>query len=269
MRVKYPRLLAATFALLLAASLAHAQFRGGGSMPFATPEDFDGTFQFCRTAFRGVMGGDGGGWSTDYPDADLNLPTRLAELTRTPINRRPSGDPNHIIVEFTDPLLYRCPFIMGFEVGNFYIDEIEARHLRDYLEKGGFFWVDDYWGTLAWTVWETMIRKALPAGEFPIVDLELDHPIFNQFYPVTKKAQIPSINHWERYRDTSERFEDSRPVHIRAIHDAKGRIIVLMTHNTDFGDSWEREMVSRDYFINFSVDGYAFGINAILYAMTH
>jgi hypothetical protein len=262
------RLLVTTAVVVAAAtSLAVAQF--GSAWPVATPDSFDGTFQFCRTVHRGVMGGDGGGWSTDYPDADLNLPTRLSELTRTPINRRPSGDPHHIVVEFTSPLLYRCPFIMAFEVGNFYLDEVEAKHLRDYLTKGGFFWVDDFWGPFAWTVWETMIRKALPAGEFPIVDLPMDHPVFQQFYTVTKKAQIPSINHWQAYRDTSERFAESRPAHIRGIADDKGRLMVLMTHNTDFGDSWEREGVSREYFVNFSVDGYAFGINALLYAMSH
>mgnify|MGYP001465419707 FL=1 len=45
--------------------------------------------------------------------------------------------------------------------------------------------------------------------------------------------------------------------------------MVLITHNTDVGDSFEHEMRDREYFITFSVDGYALGINAIIYAMTH
>ena len=45
--------------------------------------------------------------------------------------------------------------------------------------------------------------------------------------------------------------------------------MVLITHNTDFGDSFEREADDPTYFLNFSVPGYAFGINTLLYAMTH
>ena len=139
--------------------------------------------------YRGIQGGDGGGWSTDYPDADLNFSTRLGELTKTPISRdKRTGEPNHLIVPLTDPLLFRCPFIMMFEVGNFYIDDNEARILREYLRKGGFLWVDDFWGTYAWNIWESQIRKALPAGEYPIVDLPLEHPIFHQFFEVTRKV---------------------------------------------------------------------------------
>jgi len=263
------RIAAAALAVVLAASAVYAQFRGT-RFPMATADSFDGAFQYCRTMFRGIQGGDGGGWTTDYPDADLNFSTRLGELTKTPVSKdKRTGEPNHLIVPLTDPLLFRCPFIMMFEVGNFYIDDNEARLLREYLSKGGFLWVDDFWGTYAWSIWESQIRKALPSGEYPIVDLPLEHPIFHQFFEVTKKSQIPSIDHWLRFHDTSERFEDSRPAHIRGIHDERGRLMVLMTHNTDFGDSWEREGLSHEYFVTFSVDGYQFGINALIYSMTH
>ena len=45
--------------------------------------------------------------------------------------------------------------------------------------------------------------------------------------------------------------------------------MVLITHNTDFGDAFEREGENRAYFERFAGVGYAFGINALLYAMTH
>jgi len=258
--------------LLLGASAVHAQFgRRARSIPLATPEAFDGSFQFCRAAYQRVQGGDGGGWSTDYPDADLNLSTRLGELTKTPIGvDTRTGSPNHLIVRLTDPVLFRCPFIMMFEVGSLYLDEVEATNLREYLTKGGFLWVDDFWGSYAWDIWESQIRKALPSGAYPIVDLTLDHPIFHQVFTVSKFAQIPSINYWVGTGgDTSERGADSRTPHIRGITDEHGRLMVLMTHNTDFGDSWEREGLSREYFLTFSVDGYALGVNVLVYLMTH
>jgi hypothetical protein len=43
----------------------------------------------------------------------------------------------------------------------------------------------------------------------------------------------------------------------------------VMTHNTDIADSWEREGENVEYFRRFSPDGYALGVNVLLYAMTH
>src|SRR5437660_1429121 len=68
---------------------------------------------------------------------------------------------------------------------------------------------------------------------------------------------------------TSERGGASAVPHVRAINDDRGRIMVLMTHNTDFGDAYEREGDNHEYFERFSVPGYAFGINTLVYAMTH
>jgi uncharacterized protein DUF4159 len=243
--------LAAAFVLLsmvLASALFAQRGRAPGyGLPVATHDSFDGAFHFCRVAFRGIQGGDGGGWSTER-------------------NR----EPNHLIVQLTQPELFQCPFIMMFEVGNFYIDEVEAKNLRDYLLKGGFLWVDDFWGSYAWTLWESQIRKVFPSGTHPIRDLPLDHPLFHQVHSISKIPQIPSIDHWlSTGGGTSERFGDSAAPHVRAIVDERDRIMVLMTHNTDFGDAFEREGVNHQYFLTFSVDGYAFGINALVYSMTH
>ena len=266
---------ALSLALVVAASAGYAQ-RGqrgrapGYGLPIATPQSFDGAFHFCRVYFRGIQGGDGGGWSTDYRDADLNLSTRLSELTKTPVSFDPrTKEPNHLIVQLTQPELFHCPFIMMFEVGNFYIDEVEAANLRDYLLKGGFLWVDDFWGEYAWSIWESQIRKVFPSGTHPIRDLPLDHPIFHLVRNVSKIPQIPSIDFWLSTGGTSERYADSATPHVRAMTDEHDRIMVLMTHNTDFGDAFERESVSHQYFLRFSVQGYAFGLNALVYSMTH
>jgi hypothetical protein len=102
------------------------------------------------------------------------------------------------------------------------------------------------------------------------VDLDLDHALFRAQFVVREVPQIPSINRWVSLGGgTSERGEDSAVVHTRAILNKDGHIMVLMTHNTDFGDSFEREGDDPTYFLTFSVPGYAFGINTLLYAMTH
>jgi hypothetical protein len=234
-----------------------------------TADSFDGTFNFCRAWTNTNRYGDGGGWLVDYPRADINLSIRVSELTRTPVSRTPAGEPNHLVVRLTDDELFQCPFVMMTEVGSVYFDPDEAARLRDYLVKGGFLWADDFWGTYAWEAWEQEIRKVLPAGEFAIQDLPLSHPLFKSMFEMKKIPQIPSINHWAWSGTTSERGDDSAVPHARAIVDGKGRLMVLMTHNTDIGDSWEREGDDPNYFYNFSVDGYAFGINVLVYAMTH
>jgi hypothetical protein len=258
----------------LAASVNGAQLRGGGRLNEgirrATPQSFDGAFNFCRIQFRQNRTGDGNGWRVDYPRADENLSIRLSELTKTPISQDETGEPNHFVLALTDPLLFRCPFTMLTEPGGAYFDAAEAAPLREYLLKGGFLWVDDFWGPVAWDNWVAQIAKALPPGEFPIEDLPLDHPIFHTVRTVSRVPQIPSIGTWIGTRGgTSERGAASAVPHVRAIRDVRGRIMVLMTFNTDFGDSFEEEATDRAYFLRFSVEGYAFGINALVYAMTH
>lgn len=255
--------------LALAASVALTQRRFGEPTRWATPADFDGTFLFCRVAFRANPYGDGARWYVDYPRADINLSFRLAELTKTTISHDLDGGIRHVVVRLTDPELFHCPFIMMTEVGNAYFDDAEAAALRDYLLKGGFLWADDFWGPRAWDAWAAEIAKALPAAEYPPVDLPLDHELFHALYDVRRMPQIPGIGFWLDTGQTSERGIASAEPHARALFDDHGRIMVLMTHNTDFGDAFEREGDNHEYFLAFAPEGYAFGINALVYAMTH
>lgn len=262
-------------ALVVHGESAARQGRRGWSWPrwepaLATPERFDGQFHFCRVMYRSRPFGFGNGWATDYPDADTNLSIRLAELTRTRVSVNARGDPNHLVVRLTDETLFQCPFILMSEVGAAYLDEREAARLREYLLKGGFLWVDDFWGSRAWDVWVEEFRKVLPSSDYPIVDLPPDHPIYRVLFELTRVPQIPSINFWlGSGGQTSERGSDSAEVHVRAVRDARGRLMVLMTHNTDIADSWEREGDDPEYFYRFSVEGYALAMNVLLYAMAH
>ena len=262
--------------LILATTVATAQRRGGRDQPgrqyrYATAADFDGSFQFCRVVYSQDPGGDGGNWSVDFPRADQNLSVRLSELTKTPVGMDSEQMPKHLLINLRDPApLSHCPFIMMTEVGSIYLDENEEANLRSYLQRGGFLWADDFWGERAWRLFADEMGRVLPSGSYPIVDLPIEHPIFHSQMPLTSVPQIPSINFWGGPGGpTSERGRESATPHARAILDERGRVMVFITHNTDIGDAFEREGDSRAYFLEFSVYGYALGVNVLLYAMTH
>ena len=116
----------------------------------------------------------------------------------------------------------------------------------------------------------SQIRKVLPAGQYPIVDLPIEHGLFRTMFHIWEVPQIANISFWLRSGGgTSERGADSAEPHFRVIFDEHGRIMVAMTHNTDIQDAWEREADDPRFFEAFAPDGYSLGINVLLYAMGH
>ena len=243
---------------------------GAGAGIRVPPKDFnDGRFTVCKWMFRSDRSEFSGiGWSTDYPFGEINLLIRLSQLTKTPVSRDSRGDVNYWVVRLTDDQLFKCPILIGSDVGTAALSDTEVRRLREYLLKGGFLWVDDFWGTPAWDQWSNQIKRVLP--EFPILDVAPADPIRQAQFTVTDVKQVPSIFAWGGPgSDPRERGSDSPHANFRAIADGHGRIMVAMTHNTDIGDSMEREGDDPQYFAEYSPDGYALATNIVLYALTH
>jgi len=166
--------------------------------------------------------------------------------------------------------LFHCPMLIMSAPGAAVFNSAEADNLRAYLLKGGFLWADDFWGTAQWLQWERTIRRVLPEDQYPIIDIPFDHPIFRSQFVVEEIPQIPNIGFWLRSGgNTSEQGADSATPEVKGILDDAGRIMVMMTHNTDIADSWEREGEDVGYFYTFGPKGYAFAVNTVLYAMTH
>ncbi|HKE82117.1 MAG TPA: DUF4159 domain-containing protein [Vicinamibacterales bacterium] len=265
--------------VLCVASAAAAQFGRFGGFGFRnrfpphppTKDTFGHGFNFCRgiyTSNRGEAGGTG--WTTDYPDADINFSIRLSELTKIRVKFDAQQKPDFVTVRLTDDALFQCPFVHMEDVGTMELSDAEVEALRAYLLKGGFVWVDDFWGPLAWEQWTEEIGRVLPSTQYPIRDLTPEHPIYKAQFVIKEFPQIPSIQHWRgNPYSTSERGEDSATPEFKAISDSHDRIMVLMTHNTDISDAWEREGEDPRYFYQFSPKGYAVGINAMVYTMTH
>lgn len=215
------------------------------------------SFYFTRLAY-----GSGGfrryaSWATDYPKADLQFLVVVRRLLG--IDAYPEEHP----IRADDPEIRRFPFLYAVEVGYMDLNEAEVTNLRDYLLAGGFLVIDDFWGSYEWANFEREMRRILPGHE--IVDLTLDHPIFNTFYRIEEILQVPSINNIRRGR-TWER--DGYVPYARGIADDKGRLMVVINWNTDLGDAWEWAE-QPDYPLKYSTFAYQMGVNFIVYAMSH
>ena len=239
---------------------------------WATRDDFDGRFNFCRGFYSSNRFEDGGqGWRTDYPGADNNFSVRLGELSFVRVKMKPDGQPDNVVINLTDPLLFHCPFLYMEDVGTARFNDEEVEKLRAYLLKGGFLEVDDFWGSRAWDQWAEEIGRVLPPDRYPIFDIPPDHAVLHSLYDVKEVEQVSNIRFWIQTGSVSERafMNDSPRVNFRGIQDEHGRLMVVMAHNTDIPDTWEREGESKEYFDRFSPNGYAVGVNIMIYAMTH
>jgi hypothetical protein len=226
--------------------------------------------QLCRLQFEDSPDGDSdGGWYVDYPRADVNLATRISEVTKIRFVKDDAGVYSPRLVKASDTAMMQCPLVLMTEPGAADFSDAEQKGLRSYLLKGGFLWADDFWGSNAWNWWATQVAKILPPSEYPIVDIPMNHPMLHNLFDVKSIPQVPNVGLWEREQKTSERGDDSATVHFRGVYDKKHRLMMVMTHNTDFGDSFEQEQADPEYFRRFSVPAYAIGADILLYALTH
>lgn len=256
--------------LLFGIAVAQTPFGFGGgrndTVLRGLPDDHSG-FMFCRLMFDAVRSDPSGtGWRIEYPRAEYNLMLRLSQLSLTPIAKWADGQPGHTVVRATDEEIFRCPFVMMSSPGTVGFTDEEADALRTYLLKGGFLWGDDFWGNASWDHWVSEIGRVLPGYE--ISDIPVTHPLFSTYYNLEALPQIPALNRWRPGMSTSELGAESATPNIRGIFDETGRLMVLMTHNTDIADGWEREADLESYFLLFSAKAYAVGINVAIWNMT-
>lgn len=235
---------------------------------WAVAESFNASeVPFCRGYYTSIRyEANGAGYYTDYPGADINFLVRLGEITAV----RPG---KHVVVRLNSPLLLNCPLLFMEDVGTMGLSIAEVVGLRNYLLKGGLLWVDDFWGSDAWEQWNRTIRIVLPEGH--MFDIPLDHPIFHMQYDIDGIWQQPTTSYFgflnpDGTHVTSERGDDSIQPYMRGILDPSGRLVVLMTVNTDIAEGWEAAELAEnaDFFREFSHRSYALGINIMLYTLT-
>ena len=194
--------------------------------------------------------------------------------------------PDPVSTYLNDPKLLEYPFVFMNDPRNLELTDEEAKILRKYLLNGGFLMVDDFWGPFMMANFKQEMQKVLP-GKQP-QSLPFEHEIFHFIYPLPYKPQIPSDDSALRNRGNSDpayrNFEDEftrmgmspLPPDYVAYFDDKGRMVVLICHNTDLSDGWEREdgwAIPEDgywFFTTYSQPlAYPMAINIFFYALTH
>jgi hypothetical protein len=195
-------------------------------------------------------------WSQDFPRADRHFSMAVRRLTR--IHVRSVEQPVNLDDEDD---VYNWPWLYAVQVGEWGITDEQAKKLRDYLLRGGFFMADDFHGTEEWAVFQESMNRVFPGR--PIVDIPDDDPVFHTVYDLDERYQIVGNEHLREGHK-----KDGYVARWRGIYDDKHRLLVIASFNSDIGDSWEWAD-SPDYPEKYSALGIRVGINNIVYAMTH
>jgi hypothetical protein len=219
------------------------------SVQFVCPE-FGGSSFFPR---------QGWGWATDYPGGDCKFMGGIHRLTGIRVHPHPN------VIGILDDELFQFPFVYAVEVGGMYLSEREAARLREYLLRGGFLHVDDFWGLRQKASFESEMRKVFPDRE--MVQLDLKHEVFHTFFDIETVVQVPNVRNGCSGSPTWQSADDKVP-RIYGISDDNGRLMVLVTYNSDLGDAWEY-MDLECYPEMYSGAAYRMGLNFMIYAMTH
>jgi len=253
--------MAATAGAVIAASVwldvAEGQDGDSGTTGPPTAE-----FHFARLVYSDATGGcrgrwgGRGAWSTDYADAEYHLMQGIQRLTRVDGQTVGYYGDGGRLITLSDDTVFDYPWLYAVEVGQWYLDDNEAARLREYLERGGFLMVDDFWADCEWAVFADSMRRVFP--DRPIVELEEDHELLHVLYDLDQRTQIPGRGGQRR---------DLIP-HWRGIFDDDGQLMVAINFNMDMGDAWEHADAPW-YPEPMTALAYRFAVNYLIYSMTH
>ena len=199
----------------------------------------------------------GTSWTQDYPRADRHFAQALRRLTR--IHTRSVEQP--INLDDGDDV-FNWPWLCAGEMGDWKLTDAQAAKLREYLLRGGFLMLDDFWGTQEWERFAESMSRVFP--DRPIVEVADADAIFHVAYDLDERYRVPG--QWALRSGTTYRNDGETP-HWRGIYDDRGRLMVMMSFNSDIGDSWEWADDPR-YPERYSALGIRIGVNYVIYSMT-
>ena len=196
-------------------------------------------------------------WGTDAPKSERQFVLGVQRLTR--VHTRSMEE----VVNLDDERVFDWPWLYAVEVGYWNLSDRQAARLRDYLLRGGFLMTDDFHGTAEWEGFMDSMRRVFPDRQ--VVDIPADDQIFHVLYDLAERFQVPGL----QFLYTGRIYErDGFEPRWRGIYDDRGRLMVFICHNQDYGDAWE--WADHPWYPEqYASQAYRLGINALIYAMTH
>ena len=222
--------------------------------------DAAGEFAFVRIQYDSFYSGGfyGGPWATDFPAADENFLRGVARLSNVRVMDKP------LVLRFDDEEIFNYPFLYALEMGRnggVSLTPAEIENLREYLLRGGFLLIDDFWGQRQWDAFYQGFSQIFPDRE--IIELDASHEIYHTFYDIDGAQMIPGRGGG---RGPAQSGAGSASNH--AIVDDQGRVMVLINWNSDMGDGWEHTY-DQWYPTQYANSAYQLGINYLIYSLTH
>jgi hypothetical protein len=248
--------------LLVASALGQSRLggvprQGGGEQDSKIPREFT----FVRTIYNSEYGDRRrGSWAVDFPEADYHFIIGIRDWSGAILDI--SDEPKQI--EILDDRLFDYPLIYFVEPGYMELSDEEAERLREYSLRGGFLFLDDFWGDYEWENVREQMRRVFP--EYEVKDLPPDHSIFHCYFDIDEVVQVPGIGSWLRRGVTHEK--GGLVPHYMGVLDKRGTVVAFIARNCDLGDAWEWIDDPR-YPLKYGLAAYKIGINVIMYAMTH
>lgn len=192
-------------------------------------------FQPVRIKYEG-----GGDWYND-PEILINLANELKK--RVPYIR---VTPEEKVLTLDSDEIFNHPFLFITGHGNIHLKGSEIKNLREYLQNGGFVYIDDDYGMDEY--FRKEIKRWFPDKELKEVPLE--SPIYHIFYKFPRG--VPKIH---------EHYEGAP----KALGIFFGeRLALLYTYNSNVSDGWTTRYNDPD---SLREEAMKFGINLILYSI--
>ena len=199
-------------------------------------------------------------WAIDYPEAEFHFMQGLRRLTRL------DAAPDSAHIGLLDDAIFDYPWLFAQQVGHWVLSDPETARLREYLLRGGFLIVDDFHALGEWIQFESAIRRVFP--DRPILDIAENDPLLHVLYDLDQRTQIPGRRHIYWVGNEPRVQMPGSPPRWRGIYDDENRLLVAINFNMDMGDAWEHAD-DAGYPEPMTALAYRFGINYIIYAMTH
>ena len=226
----------------------------GSASPTKVPKE-QAEYTFARVEFnwfggRGAVNVEGQPpWAHDYPRSEDFFLAMVGQVTGVATDVEAFD-----IVQLDSEEIFKYPYLYFSEPGWMDLTDEEEENLREYFDRGGFAMFDDFRGRHLINL-EDQMRRVYPDRE--LIRLDIKEPIFHSFY------ELESLDVTPAYPD-----ENGIGASFWGMKDETGRLILIANAANDFGEFWED--IDRGHeALHPAVESFQFGINYLIYAMTH